>query len=402
MKGAREILAQLQSERVDEDMTPNPIMMGLKEELQEKQTRIVGLQSMIEEKRQQRLELEKQAKALLEQERHLTQTDRDIELKTAHLTVMREKLDEARVIEELYSDKISNIHVFQPATFVERAASPDKKILAAGFLFLGLTTGLGLSFLRQGTSATLRTGEDVESQLGCLAVANIPRLGRMKSLRLRDQRLYRQKCQSLIAEVLLSQPRPQHSVRRSLGIISVDAGAGASTLAMHLAVTSNADCRMKTVLVDADSRQRSISKMFGLNGSPGLVELVSGSASHDECLQKVKDTPVELIASAADSCDQLLSGSGEEIVQALQAYLNDCDLMIVDLPAASQPDQAVALAQHLDSVLVVVESEKTEIASAERLLRRLSASDTQLIGVVMNKTRNYLPRVVRSFVSPRV
>ena len=43
--GAQKILAQLNSERVDESTTPNPTMTRLREELQRQQTRVVGLRT---------------------------------------------------------------------------------------------------------------------------------------------------------------------------------------------------------------------------------------------------------------------------------------------------------------------------------------------------------------------
>lgn len=402
LDGAQEILAKLKSERVDESITPNPTKTRLREELQRQQTHVVGLVSMIEQKEAQRAEMERHTSELLEYERHLTQTDRDIRLTENSLGMLREKLEEARVNDELQSTTISNVHVFQPATFVERAISPKKKVVGAGFLLLGLTAGLGLSFLRQTTSRSLRTSEDVEYELGVSVVSSIPRMPRMKALQLGERKLYRETCQALISEILLSPRRPRQTPGRSVAIIGVDAGAGASTLAANLAVTGSVDCRAKTILVDADSRQRSVSTMFGLNGMPGLVELVNSSASHDECLQRAQNAPIDLIASASDSCHEPLTASAPEIVQALQAYQHECDLLIVDLPPASQPDLAVALAQHLDCVLVVIESEQTQAVAAERLLRRLSESNTEVIGVVLNKTHSYLPKFIRRFVTPRV
>jgi uncharacterized protein involved in exopolysaccharide biosynthesis/Mrp family chromosome partitioning ATPase len=399
LQGAREILESRESGRVDLSTTPNPVKVDLGNQLQIQQTTIAGLKSEIEEKEQRQAAMRSQIDELLEQERFLIKLDRDVQVMETNLETLHSKLEEARVLEQLHAEKISNVHLVQPATFVERPVSPNKMLFAGGFLFLGLATGLGLSLLRQSTSTVLRSRDDVESKLGCPAVASIPALPRMASPRPREKRLFREKCQSLLSEILLSQPRSHASCGRSLGIISVDAGSGASTLAMHLALTSSVDCRMKTVLVDADSRQRSISKMFGLNGTPGLVELVSGVASHDECRQHLQDGSIDVVASAADSCTSNITCGAPAIARALQAYLHDCDLLIVDLPAANQPDQAMALARELDSVVVVVESEKTSIASAERLLSRLADSETQVVGVVLNKTKNYLPKVVRSFVS---
>ncbi|WP_404306582.1 GumC family protein [Neorhodopirellula lusitana] len=398
LTGAREILAELESERVDENRTPNPMKATLLEELQRQETRVVGLKSMIAEKKRQQFAMQKQTDDLLEDERELTQVDREIRMAETSLKVLQEKLEEARVISQLQSNKISNVAVFQPATLMERAVSPKKPALAAAFLLLGFTGGLGLSVLRQATSSSLRTSDDVENQLGCPVVASLPRISRVDSPRLNDQKRLQESCQTLVSDILLGQRRAGGPHGRSVGIIGVDEGAGASTLAMKLATASATDCRLRTVLVDGDTRQRSVSRSFKLNGKPGLVELVSGNASHDECLQSATGVPMQLISSAADSCDDSLNNNAPEIVQSLQAYLEDCDLLIVDLPAASQPDQAIAVAQHLDSVLVIVESEKTQSAAADRLLRRLAESDTEVIGVVLNKTRSYLPVWLRRCV----
>ncbi len=400
--GAREILAKLDSERVDESTTPNPVKIALHQELQRQQTRVAGLTSMIEMKTAQVDEMQKQINKLHEDERELTQIDRDVRVMESTLQMMREKLEEARVIQGLQEEKISNIHVFQPATFVERASSPNKKVLASGFMFFGLLSGFALCLIRQGSSTTLRTKEDVENALNCPVVSNIPLLSRMSSPRLKEQNLYRKKCQALATEIVSFQHLSNQSRGRSLGIIGIDSGAGASMLAANLAVACGVDCHLKTVLVDADARQRSVSRLFGLNGAPGLVELVGGDASHDECLQRAKNAPIGLISSAADTCQDFLTANASEITQSLQAYLEDCDLLIVDLPDASQPDKAVAMAQYLDCMLVVVESEKTISVSAERLIRRLRESDTRIVGVVLNKTRNYLPGWVRRFIAPQV
>ncbi|WP_153557012.1 GumC family protein [Roseimaritima sediminicola] len=402
LQGAREILASLKQTQVDESTTPNPTKVRLLENLQQQQTQVAGLQSLLELKHQQREEVEQQIDQLLEDEQVLAAAGRDIQAQEASLQILRQKREEARVFEQLQAQEISNVHVFQPATIVQRAVSPRKNLLAAGFLMLGLCGGLGLAFVREWTADSLRTKQDVEHQLGLPVVATLPKLARIDHPRLKESALLRRQCQVVLAECLLNHRRRHGGRGQSLGVIGVDNGAGASTLATRLAEIGGSDARLKTVLVDADTRQRSVSRHFGLNGTPGLVELVGGHASHDECLQPAGDLPIELVASAAEHNQQELSASAEEIAQALSAYQRDCDLLVVDLPSPDQPDQAIALAQHLDCVLVVIESENTQCQAAERLLRRLADSDTEIIGIVLNKTRRYLPVWLRKMVGQRV
>ncbi len=339
LAGAREILGNLKSERVDENKTPNPVKVALYQELQRQETKLVGLNTIIETKQAQKNEMERQIEQLLEDERSLTQMDRDIRVLETKFQVMREKLEEARVIEGLQEQKVSNIHIFQPASFVERAATPNKKLLAAGCLFVGIFAGLSLCFVRQGLSPTLRTAEHIESRLGCNVIAKIPNFGNTNAAPVNEHFVFSRSCQGVVSEILLS-PKLNPQRGRTVGVLSIDAGAGASTLAANLAMSSGADCRMKTVLVDADARNRSISRMFWLNSSPGLYELIHGQACHEECLQGVNGTPVSLLAVSKNPQQADFAASPEEISEALKPYSNDFDLVVVDLPPANLPDQA--------------------------------------------------------------
>ncbi len=399
LQGARGILDDFDSERIDQSTTINPIKLQLVESLNEKETLAVGLQSMVTAYENQRAKLIVDGASLLEKERRLNKMDRDVAMITGTLLSMQAKLEEARVKQELYSSKFSNAHVFQKATLVERPVSPDKKILGAGFVVLGLAVGLFLAFVKAGANSLfyLRTPHDVEKHLGVPVIAKVPRMKSKRRGGNTQDTNYHRVCADLMAELCVSEHLNDDRCGRSIGVIGVEVDAGASTLAIQLAHTSAKDCKLRTVLVDADSRRRSISKAFGLNGAPGLVELLEG-ASPDECLQKEGEAGLELISSAAESCTQTISCSASTVDQALQTYLRDCDLLIVDLPAASQPDRTVALTQYLDYVVVVVESERTRSDAAKRFVNRISASRAEVIGVALTKSRHYLPKLIRSFV----
>ncbi|MFN3189909.1 MAG: GumC family protein [Aureliella sp.] len=399
LEGAREILAKMQSERIDESTTPNPEKRRLQEELQKQETKIVGLRSTLREKQRQRDEIDRQVNDLLDFEQRLAEMDREIGLKESSLGILREKQEEARVIDELQTQRISNISIFQPATFVERASSPNKKLLAAAFVFLGICSGLGLAFLKQISATSIRSPSEVEVQLDVPVVAVVPesrRLSHSKQAAFEDNRVHNA-VRNLVSEVLLGHPGISQS-GFTLGVVSAGQGAGATTLATQLALVSSDDCDLKTILVDADAKRRSLSRSFGLNGSPGLIELVSGDASHDECLQHGRNSKVGLIACSSVHSDERMQSRPAELAAALNAYRNNCDLLVVDLPPADQPDQATGLAPHLDGLLLVVESEVTEAVDAERVVSRMLASDSNLIGVVLNKHKNYLPRAMRSVV----
>lgn len=401
---ARAILAKIQSERVNESRTPNPAKRRMREDLQKLQTRIVGLKSIIAEKESQRKSTQQNVDELHVHEKILTKMDRDIERAETSLASLRERQEEARVIDELQKDRISNVKVFQAPPLVERPASPQKKLVAAGFLMIGLFGGIGLAFLREFGTTQIRTPDHIESNLHAPVVSTIPRLGRNglgeKWLEGKKSTTLRAHCRKIISEILLSRTRNNASRTRgrSLGVIGLDNGCGASTLASALSVTSSDDCGLKTTLIDADAQNRSVSKNFNLNGAPGLAELVKGDAETKQCIQHNATSELELISCSSPDKENRLDAAPRDIVATLRRFQQESDLVVIDLPSASQPNLAVSLAQHLDHIIVVVESGRSELAEAERLLHRLSASDAEVVGVVLNKKNDHLPRWIRRYV----
>ncbi len=400
LAGAREILAGQSQERINTSTTPNPEKIRIGGVLKSQQTMIVGLHAEISTMRKTRDTLLREVDALLGHESFLDVLDRNISQAEADLRLLKGSLEQARVNKELHEKRISNVNVFQPPTFVERPVSPNKRMLALGFTMLGFTTGLGLAFLKEVSSKRIRRREDLSNVIDQSRVISIPWVSssRQNGDRLKEE--FSAHCQTVISDLLLT--APVNSDRRgcTIGVLGVDVGGGASTLAIQLATASRAECNIPNLLIDADPRHRSISKLFCLEGTPGLVELVNGMATHDECVQCIQNSSFEIVGAVGESSNPALAGAEPTaIVQAIKEFQSEWELVILDLPASSEPQQAAVLARYLDYVIVVAESEVTEIEKLERLLSRLNESEAQVLAVVINKVRDYFPRVLRKVVA---
>jgi polysaccharide biosynthesis transport protein len=400
--GARKILNDFKNTELrDKNTVPNPLKQKLQEELKLNDSLIAGLRSAIEQRRSQLSRLEGEVTELLRDANELSQVERDIDQYASSLRLLREKEEEARVIDELRMGGISSVNQFQPATLVERPIKPNKKLLMAAFVMLGLVSGLGLAYLREVNSGAVRTAFQAAQRLDVPVIGEVHYNSDFRGRRAFVDRTdssgdMMQMCRSVLSEMLVyAEGRDPQEGGMTLGIISVDAGSGASTMSMALAVSSSEDFQLSTILVEADRAGRTISKEFGLNGSPGLAELALGEAEPDECLQPALRPTLRLVSSSSEhTANQPNVASCKDIASAIAQIQKSSDLVIVDLPPASSPDKLVGLAQHLDYVIVVLESGKTELKSASRLLRTLEESEVQLIGVVLNKSKNFLPQSI--------
>jgi Mrp family chromosome partitioning ATPase len=271
---------------------------------------------------------------------------------------------------------------------------------------LGIVSGLGLAYLRENNSGSIRTAIQAAQQLDVPVIGEVHYHSQLKSRRAIVDRAgssddLMQICRSVLSELLVhADGRDPQAGGLTLGIIGVQAGSGASTMSMALAVSSSENFQISTVLVEADRVGRTISKEFGLNGSPGLAELAQGIAEPSDCLQEADQSTLRVVSSSSDhSSYERTAATCKDFASAIAQFQKSADLVIVDLPPASSPDKLVGLAQHLDYIIVVLESGKTELKPASRLLRMLEESNVNLVGVVLNKSKNFLPQSISQILN---
>lgn len=70
------------------------------------------------------------------------------------------------------------------------------------------------------------------------------------------------------------------------------------------------------------------------------------------------------------------------------------DLIIFDSPSAIGSTDAIALAAASDGVVLVVEAEKTRRQVVQEIKTRMEKAGGNILGVILNKRRNYIPRFI--------
>ncbi len=319
----------------------------------------------------------------------------------SQLTFHRKKFEEARMIRVQQESSISNISVFQPATFNQKPVSPNKALVCAATLFFSYAAAFSLGLWRETKrrSGVLRKAGEIERALKLPVVAVVPvdRTSHTRCKSAKGLQSLRAKCHDAVHTIMQSKTGTASKTGERpsvvVGVLSVEKGNGGSTLASALAACCAKDFRLKTLLVDADTRTRSVSTRFSLNGAPGLHELISDEADVQVCLQRFEPLELSLIASTNKSKAEStqISFDVSHVMKELKSLSNDFEVVIVDLPPASEANNAVFLATRLDCVLLVAESAKTTVAEAIGVLRKFETSETEVCGLVLNKYRREFP-----------
>jgi len=179
---------------------------------------------------------------------------------------------------------------------------------------------------------------------------------------------------------------------RSIAVVSPGASDGRSLAAVNLAAAIAADSRYSALLVDLDLRAPSIARLFGLDPTYGVDDVLRGTARIDQCLYR-PDSLERLVllpgrAPLAGSSEWLASGAARALVAELGGRYAE-RVLVFDLPPLLTADDALAFSPLVDCALMVVSEGTTRRADVVRAMELLR--QTPVVGSVLNRVAG-LPR----------
>ena len=174
-----------------------------------------------------------------------------------------------------------------------------------------------------------------------------------------------------------------------LGVLSLMPGEGASTVALNLAALF-AGPRAKSLLIDANFRDRQLTRRVAPDARWGLIEAVrDGSVETIVYDPKTRAYLLPLTEASISNSTELL---GSPAMQDLLPKLKEkFATILVDLPALSRTVDARAVAPLLDGCILVVAQGCVPLRALEDAVELLRADDVNLLGVVLNKVSDDIP-----------
>jgi succinoglycan biosynthesis transport protein ExoP len=277
-------------------------------------------------------------------------------------------------------------------------SSPKIGLTLALAAVCGMGLGLMAAFAREQMNRQVHTRAQLEALLGTSCLAVLPAFSKTKTItgKMRateDSSAFRQISEvppfSAIAEALryIKVAIDLHPTGGKLiGIISALPGEGKTTVSTSLAAFV-AKSGARTLLVDADLRNPSMTRSLGYAGAPGLLNMVADNL--DFCDLVVTDSkfkfdflPSSTQIKPSNSSDILTSPAMKDMLKAAKS---DYDYILVDLPPVLPVVDVKAAAHLFDAFILVVEWGST---STDEILKAVSTSSIlpeRLLGTVLNK-----------------
>ena len=177
----------------------------------------------------------------------------------------------------------------------------------------------------------------------------------------------------------------------TVGVTSCARGEGVSAIAANLAVAAAEGVHRPVLLVDLNFANPAQARIFGLTGNLGLRDALTAAAPLTDCPKATSIANLSLLAPSAAHELDASTIDPQQIRDMLDALQPDYELIIVDLPPATEASPSVATAGSLSGVLLVLEAERTRCEVAERAMRRLENAQANVLGVVLNKRPEHIP-----------
>ncbi len=251
--------------------------------------------------------------------------------------------------------------------------TPLSRNLVLGVV-VGAILGAGLALLVENLDRRVKTSDDLASATGVSTLGIIPQATKNMG---EPGLITLQTPMSPVAD-------GYHKVRtalqfasmsRNLGMVLVTSAnqsegktSSAANLAWALAATGR-----KVLLVDADLRRPRVHKVYGSLLSPGLTDVMMSDLDLSEAVAKVQHDGSELAVLSAGSKppnpgDLLASPVFTGLLRELR---DEAEVVVIDAPPVLPVADALAIAPHVDGVILAAfagATEKEQVAAASRLI----------------------------------
>jgi capsular exopolysaccharide synthesis family protein len=279
-----------------------------------------------------------------------------------------------------------NARIVDPAVVPDDPIKPKKKLIVAIAALLAMMVGVGIVLLLEFLNNTFKSTEDVETKLNLPVLGILPLLkGKARGdianmFKTDSDKSFTESIRTIRTGVVLSGLDNPHKV---LVVTSSIPGEGKSSVAANLA---SAMAQMERVLlIDADMRRPTVAKNFAFPvGTPGLANLVAGTARLEECIQSMDDN-FDVIPAGTVPPNPLELLSSQRFAKALEVLESRYDRIVIDSPPTQAVSDALVLSTHANAVIYVIKSESTAIPLAKRGIGQLLQNNAPVTGVVLNQ-----------------
>ena len=283
-----------------------------------------------------------------------------------------------------------NLTVLQSPGLSDDPIRPPSSALLAVFALVGLVGGLGAITVLERIDPRVRSAA-VQDRLSLPVLGQIPKIPRHRdaSEASRSRYVHRTPDSAIANAFRALCARLDHGASQSRGFViqiaSPSPGAGKSTIAANLAF-SFAQLGRRVLVVDANLRDGSLHEVFEVPNQIGLTDMLRDGLPPESAIHRSPLTAVDVLPRGSDRAHpgELLTQSDPSCF--LDSLRSKYDVVLLDAPALLASTEAFVLGPKVDRIIMSVSVGHTLVADAARARDLLESLDTNIAGIVVNRS----------------
>ena len=169
-----------------------------------------------------------------------------------------------------------------------------------------------------------------------------------------------------------------------INITSSNKGEGKTTVLSNLATTF-ANLEKKVLILDGNLRNPGVHKIFELNNTYGLTDVLLEEKSFEECVYctDTKNLHILTCGTIPPNPSELLASN--KMTEFINKLKENYDYIFIDTPSIGVVTDAEIVSTYSDGCIFVVGAKKAEIETVKISIDKLENLGANILGGILNK-----------------
>jgi len=378
-----------------------------------------SLESNIHALKIQMRDVDEKIRQIPEKGLELARLERDVAINREVYTLLEKKYQESLIQE---AEKIEEVKIVKPALEPATPINPPKTAANTTVgTIIGLILGIVFAFMIETFDTSIAAIEEVEEFLGVKVLGIIPFIGVDEIRTTLKEKLSGdvdedtvRRATRLMAHFLPTSTTAENyrALRTNFNFINLNRNIktvvftssspeeGKTTITVNLAITM-AQGGNKVLLVEGDLRRPVISRLFGIEQSPGLTDvilgnyewqnvvrsitdLITGKMNMDEIMQTPGLDNLYIITGGASVPNPAEMVSSKVIKDFLKKAESEYDIILIDAPPILAATDAAIWSAMSNGAILVYQVGRIARGALKRAKAQLDNTGAKIFGIVLN------------------
>lgn len=278
----------------------------------------------------------------------------------------------------------NKVEIIDKAILSTKPVRPRKVINVSIAFIIGFLISITFAFILDYLDSKIKNKSDVENYLGLPIIGSIAM----------DKMLKKE-----VTNTLISNEGPilesYRSIRNNIEFFNIDKtikvimvtssqpGEGKSTFISNISKVFATLDDKKILLIDCDFRRPKIHKIFKINNTQGLTDILVKNIHISECIKNISGLNIISAGTKPINPSDILAS--KKMIHFIQQIRSEYDYIFIDSPPVNIVSDAEVLSRIVDGVIVIIGCNEVERNSVKQCKEKLNNLNANILGCIVNK-----------------